>query len=84
MSPKIEEIILVSDSRIGHITPYSEDDLALIKKHWSAIDAVYGGIFLEDGFWKLTIKTTWFGLRKEITLKKLEMSLPGSQEKQGI
>lgn len=72
---KVEEIIIVSDGEQGWVKPYSEEDLIAIKKNYGSIMAVFDGTFLKTGFWKLTIKSYFFGCYKRLTLEKLKMSL---------
>ena len=72
---KIYEIFLVSDSKLGHIVPYQKEDLINFKKHRKMINKSFEGAFLIEGFWKLTIKSRYFGIYKELTLEKLRMPL---------
>lgn len=72
---KVDEIFLVSDSKLGHIVPYQKEDLMTFKKHRNVINKVFEGAFLLEGFWKLTIKSRFFGIYKELTLEKLRMPL---------
>lgn len=72
---KVYEIFLVSDSKLGHIVPYQKEDLMTFKKHRNVINKVFEGTFLLEGFWKLTIKSRFFGIYKELTLEKLRMPL---------
>lgn len=72
---KVQEIILVSDGRQKTILPYQREDLIAFKKNRKAIMLAFTGKFLRNGFWKVTIKSHFFGLYKELTLEQLRMPL---------
>jgi hypothetical protein len=72
---KVSEIIIVADGKQGWVKPYSEEDLIAAKKYKKSIMAVYEGAFLKSGFWKITIKSYFFGIYKELTLEQLRMPL---------
>lgn len=75
MKTTVDEIILVSDSRIGAIMPWQKEDLDCFRKHRKAIHSAFAGAFLENGYWKITVKSTFFGVHKELIMEKLRMSL---------
>lgn len=72
---KVEEIFLVSDPNTNQIIPFQKEDLALVKKNKKAIDLSFSGAFLVYGFWKITIKSYFFGFFKKLELEKLDMEL---------
>lgn len=72
---RVDEIFIVSDSKLGHIVPYQKEDLIAFRKHRNVINAAFEGSFLLEGFWKITVKSRYFGLYKELTLEKLRMPL---------
>lgn len=72
---RVDEIFIVSDSKLGHIVPYQKEDLITFRKHRNVINAAFEGSFLLEGFWKITVKSRYFGLYKELTLEKLRMPL---------
>ena len=72
---KVDEIFIVSDSKLGHIVPYQKEDLITFKKYRNVINDAFEGTFLLEGFWKITIKSRFFGIYKELILEKLRMPL---------
>lgn len=72
---KIEEIFMVSDGRLESIMPYQKEDLISFKKNSKVIHLAFDGVFLKNGFWKITIKSYFFGLYKQLALEQLRMPL---------
>jgi hypothetical protein len=72
---KVVEIFLVSDGRIESILPYQKEDLIAYKKNRKVINLAFEGTFLKSGFWKITIKSYFFGIYKQLTLEQLRMPL---------
>ena len=72
---KTEEIFIVSDEARRCIIPFQKEDLEKLRKYEAILDASFGGYFLDFGFWKITIKSRFFGIYKELTLEKLRMPL---------
>lgn len=72
---KTEEFILVSDDKSHKILPYEHADLEALRKHIRLFDDTYIGVEFDIGFWKITVKSYFFGFYQKITREKLTMPL---------
>ena len=72
----VDEIIIVADKKRENYTlPFQEQDLFLLKKHRKIVYANFGEWVFSDGFYKLTVESSFFGLIKKLTLEKLTMQI---------
>ena len=70
----VDEIIIVADKKRKDVAlPFQTQDLVLLKKHRRIIYANFGEWIFSDGFYKITVESSFFGLVKKLTLIKLDM-----------
>lgn len=72
---KVDEFILVADPDKRAFLAYENEDLVLLKKYRSFLIHTFSDVVFPFGFWKVTVKSKFFGIYKQGTMEKLSMPL---------
>lgn len=72
----IHDIFIVADENFAdHVVPYQKEDQFLLQKYRRVIKANFGEWVFTEGYYKITVESSFFGLIKKVTLEKLKMSI---------
>lgn len=72
---KCDEFILVADRQSENILAFDKEDQVLWRKHQKVLNKALSGHFLEIGFYKITVKSWFFGFVQLVEWTKLDMEL---------